>query len=117
MTQRAKFILVATAFDRKKKIIGQGVNDYRKSHPLSKLYAEKAGESSDKIYKHAEWSALLAAGNKSVHSMLIQRFTKQGEPALAKPCKTCQVMLKDFGVKYVEYTSESGIIWQDVSEF
>lgn len=106
---RKRFTIVATAFDKKGRAIGTGVNDYRKSHPLSKLYAEKAGESPEKIYKHAELSAILAAGNKQVHSMLIQRFDAEGEPALAKPCKTCQTMLKDFSVKFVQYTTAQGI--------
>ena len=114
---RKRITIVATAFDKKGRAIGTGVNDYRKSHPLSKLYAEKAGESPEKIYKHAELSAILQAGNKDVYSMLVQRFDASGMPALAKPCKTCQVMLKDFGVKFVQYTSESGIIWQDVNDF
>lgn len=106
---KCRYELIATAFDRKGKILGAGVNNYRKSHPLMRMYAEKAGESSMKIYKHAELSAILAAGNKQVHSLLIQRFDNYGEPALAMPCLTCQTMLKDFGVRYVKYTTPSGI--------
>lgn len=111
---KKRYEIIATAFDRKGKIIGAGINDYRKSHPLMRLYAVQAGESELKIYKHAELSALLSAGNKQVHKMLIQRFESNGEPALAMPCKTCQTMLKDFGVKFVEYTSPTGIITMEV---
>lgn len=111
MTNR-RFEIFATAFDKKRKIIGVGANCYSKSHPLMKLYAEKAGESEMKIYKHAELSAILDAGNKEVYSLLVQRFDAQGRPALAMPCKTCKEMIKDFGVRYVEYTCEGGIgIW------
>lgn len=107
---KKRFELIATAFDIKRRVIGTGVNDYNKSHPLMKLYALKAKESCAKIKKHAELSAILAAGNKAVHSMLVQRFDSFGNPALAKPCPTCQLMLKDFGLKYVEYTSPEGIL-------
>lgn len=106
---KKRFELIATAFDAKRKVIGSGVNDYNKSHPLMKMYALKAKESCAKIKKHAELSALLSAGNKIVHSMLVQRFDSLGNPALAMPCPTCQVLLKDFGVKFVEFTSPDGI--------
>lgn len=106
---RRRYEIIATAFDRKGRVIGAGVNEYHRSHPLMKIYSEKAGESSLKIYKHAELSAILSAGNKDVHSILVQRFKSNGEPALAMPCKTCQVMLKDFGVRFVRFTTEEGL--------
>ena len=37
------------------------------------------------------------------------RFHNNGTMATAKPCLTCQAMLKGFGVKIVRYTSEEGI--------
>lgn len=104
-----KYHLIATAFDKKGNILGAGINDYHKSHPLMKIYNEKSGDHKEKIFKHAELSALLSAGNKQVHSMLVQRFNHQGNPVLAKPCMTCECMLKDFGVKMIRYTSEEGI--------
>jgi hypothetical protein len=39
----------------------------------------------------------------------VQRFHENGDMAVAKPCPTCQAMLKGFGVKIVRYTSEEGI--------
>lgn len=104
-----KHELIATAFDKKGNIIGAGVNDYKKSHPLMKVYSDKVKDTNNRIFKHAELSAVLAAGNKDIHSVLIQRFNAQGNPALAKPCKICEAMLKDFGVKFVRYTSSEGI--------
>lgn len=113
-----RFEIVATAFDRKGRVIGSGINCYRKSHPLMKLYATKAGESDFKIYKHAELAAILSAGNREIYSLLVQRFDKNGNPALAMPCKTCQTMIKDFGIKFVQYTTASGIaIWEVESQF
>lgn len=106
---KKRYEIIATAFDKKGRIIGAGVNCYTKSHPLMKIYAERAGESELKIYQHAELRAILDAGNREVHSMLIQRFDRHGEPALAMPCPTCHEMLKDFGLKFVQYTSPQGI--------
>lgn len=74
-----------------------------------KLYAMKAGESELKIFMHAELSAILASGNKEIHRIFVQRFDNSGEYALAMPCKTCQAIIKDFGIKVVEYTSPEGI--------
>lgn len=107
---KARFHITATAFDKRGNIIGAGINDYHKSHPLMKLYATKAGESELKIYKHAELSAILAAGNKQVHRIFIQRFDKSGNYALAAPCPTCLEMLKDFNVKIIQWTDPAGII-------
>lgn len=106
---RKKFQLIATTFDKKGRVVGAGVNDSKKSHPLMALYSEKVNESSYKIYKHAECSALISAGNKDVYSVLVQRFNKDGTMALAKPCKICDTMLKDYGVKIVRYTTPDGI--------
>lgn len=115
MTNR-RFEIIATAFDKKRRILSTSVNSYSKSHTLQKLYAMKAGESEMKIFLHAETSALLRAGDKEVYSILVQRFDAKGNPALAMPCKACQLMLKDFGVKYVEYTTPSGIITWEVQD-
>lgn len=106
---RKRYEIIATCFDRKGKVLGTGVNDYSCSHPLMKHFAVKAGESEQKDKLHAELSAVLASGRKNIHSILVQRFHNNGTMATAKPCLTCQAMLKGFGVKIVRYTSEEGI--------
>lgn len=106
---RKRYEIVATCFDRKGKVLGTGVNDYNRSHPLMKHFAVKAGESEQKDKLHAELAAVLASGRKNVHSILVQRFHNDGSMAVAAPCPTCQAMLKGFGVKIVRYTSEEGI--------
>lgn len=75
-----------------------------------KHFAVLAGEPEEKIYRHAELSAVLDAGNKDVYSILVQRFDAEGKPANARPCRTCQRMLKAYGVKVMRYTSQNGII-------
>lgn len=112
MAQR-KHQLIATAFDKKGNVIGSGVNDYKKTHPLMKIYSDKVKDTSGRIYLHAEIRAGLSIGSKQIHSMLIQRFNAAGEMALAKPCPICECFLRDFGVKFVRYTSREGIKRED----
>ena len=106
---RKRYEIVATCFDRKGRVLGTGVNDYSRSHPLMKHFAVKAGESEQKDKLHAELSAVLASGRKNVHSIFVQRFHNDGSMAVAAPCPTCKAMLKGFGVKIVRYTTEDGI--------
>lgn len=106
---RKRYEIVATCFDRKGKVLGTGVNDYTRSHPLAKHFAVKAGESEQKDKLHAELAAVLASGRKNIYSILVQRFHNDGTMAVAAPCPTCQAMLKGFGVKLVRYTHPEGL--------
>lgn len=116
MASKKRYKVFATAFDKKNNVIGQGVNEYKRSHPLMKKFAMEAGEPCEKIYIHAELAAVLSAGKKNIHKVLVQRFDSNGNPALAKPCKTCQCMLKTFGVKIVQYTSAHGVVQEYVKD-
>lgn len=107
---RKRYEIISTVFDKRGRVLGTGLNDYNKSHPLFKHFAVQAGESPDKHSRHSEFNACLAARGKDIHSILVQRFDADGKPALAKPCKTCQLILKSFGVKIVRYTSANGIM-------
>lgn len=73
-----------------------------------KYHAILAGESESKIYRHAELSAVLDAGQREVHSIFVQRLDASGNPVNARPCKTCQSILKSFGVKVANFTTETG---------
>lgn len=103
-----KFSLFATCYDKRNRIISAGENNYKKSHPLMKQLALQLGEHPEKIYLHAEVQALLRAGDTEVYRLLVQRFNAEGRPALAKPCRICQKALQMYGVKVVEYSTDSG---------
>jgi deoxycytidylate deaminase len=109
MSSRKRYDIVCTAFDKKGRVLGTGVNDYQRSHTLAKFFSVQAGESEQKDKIHAELAAVLSAGKKNIHSVFVQRFHNDGSLALAKPCKSCQCMLKAFGVKIVRYTTPEGI--------
>lgn len=46
----------------------------------------------------------------SLNEISVVRFTKDGEVTMSKPCKYCQVFLREHGVKKVKYTDWSGEI-------
>lgn len=104
-----KYNISCIAFDRKGNPIGTGVNSYTKTHPLSKHFSLAAGESPEKNKIHAELAAVLDAGSRKVYSVFVSRFDADGTPALAKPCTSCQLMLKAFGVVLARYTDSDGI--------
>ena len=106
---RKRYTIFSTTFDKRGRVIATGTNDYFRSHPLMKFHAELVGEPSEKIWKHSELEALLQSKSKDVHSILVQRFDSGGRPKIAKPCKTCQSIIKSYGVKIVRYTTEEGI--------
>lgn len=56
---------------------------------------------------HAEMVCLKTSGKEYIEksTIYVYRETKNG-PALAKPCKACQKMLKEFGVKRMIYSTD-----------
>lgn len=106
---RRRYEIISTTFIKRGRVLATATNDYKRSHPLFKHFAVLAGESPDKHYRHAEFNACLEAKGKDIHSILVQRFDAEDKPALAKPCKTCQLVLKSFGVKIVRYTTSEGV--------
>jgi deoxycytidylate deaminase len=55
-------------------------------------------------FLHAELVALLRAGPSRVHTLKVERYRRDGTPALAKPCKGCVLAIEEFGVKHVIHT-------------
>lgn len=53
---------------------------------------------------HAEEDALRRCGNPRGATLYIARVGRNGLPALAKPCSTCEPMLREARVKRVVYS-------------
>lgn len=55
---------------------------------------------------HAEMVCLKTSGRAYIDksSIFVYRESKDGIPAMAKPCKNCQKLLKNFGVKRMIYS-------------
>lgn len=82
-----------------------GYNQY-KTHPLQARY----GYNKDAIYLHAEIDAIRQAvaylqdDNLCRYSMYVARILANGTTALAKPCSGCTKAIKEFNIKYLEWT-------------
>ena len=94
------------------RIISSGCNSKSKCHPIqAKLDTEKYGvECAGKC--HAEISALLPLIRDKVDlkgsAIYIYRQHKNGTLAMARPCSSCQKVIRELGIKKVFYTIENG---------
>lgn len=96
--------LTALLYDRKGKLLSVGRNSYIKTHPLQAKAAEAAGKPGA-VFLHAEIAALVNNKDwKRNYRMVISRYTADGTPAMAKPCRICQKQLKLAGVQLIEHT-------------
>jgi deoxycytidylate deaminase len=97
--------LRATIYDKKGRVLSVGENSYSKSHPKQAEFAKIAGRE-EAIYLHAEIAAIIKLKEKadSAHKIFIERYNKDGEPVLAKPCEICQLALEMAGIEVIEHT-------------
>ena len=96
-------ILTAFAYDKRGRILAVGRNSYTKTHPLM-AKAGKAVGKPNTIFLHAEIDALVKVKDWSkIEKLVVVRYTRDGVPALAKPCAVCQRILKPLNI-IVEHT-------------
>jgi deoxycytidylate deaminase len=99
-----KHNLTAIIKDRKGRVLAVGRNSYEKTHPLQYKAGVATGRP-NQTFLHAELAALLKISDwQKAYRIEIFRYTKDGKPALAAPCKACQFILKQTGVKEVIHT-------------
>ena len=99
-----KHELTAIIYDKKGRVLSIGQNSYIKTHPLQAKHADKVGLP-EKQYLHAEIHAIVRCKDLSkAHRILITRFSKNGQPLLAKPCPVCQSAIHAAGIEIVEHT-------------
>lgn len=104
MQTRGEFRLTARLYDKRGRLLATGQNSYQKSHPLQGHYAKLAGRP-DAIFLHAEIDALRKCQNwDNIHRIEIERFDKQGNPVLAKPCPICEIALKEAKINEIIFT-------------
>jgi deoxycytidylate deaminase len=96
--------ITALIYDRKGRLISAGKNSYHKTHPLQAKFAKQVGLH-QKIYLHAEVDALVRLKDWSkAYKIVVTRLTRDGQPALAKPCLVCQHIINISGIKVIEHT-------------
>lgn len=98
-----RYHITATVYDKKGRMLSVGVNDYLKSHPEQKRYADKVGLGS-KIFLHSEIAALIKVRHGTPHKIKIERYGKLGQPLNAAPCPICTHAIKEAGISFIEYT-------------
>ena len=100
---KQRYTIHARCYDRRGKLLSSATNSYTRTHPYQKQLAEELGLYG-KEFLHAEIAAILRAKDQPIHSIVIERFGKDGRPLLAKPCPICQAAIREFSIKEVFYT-------------
>lgn len=98
------------------RIIGSGINS-NKTNPMQRKYNRLRGFDPDstntKNTIHAECDAILHLCDynninwNKVHIFIYRIKNKTGF-GLARPCKSCEAMIRDLGIKNIYYTTENG---------
>ena len=96
-------IIKATCYDKKGRRLSVAFNSYEKTHPLQEHFSSLAAKPKA-IYLHAELLALLRCKDDRPYSIFVERYTRDGEAALAKPCDACMLAIKHWGVKHINFT-------------
>jgi deoxycytidylate deaminase len=105
-TIRGQQRIAAVIIDKRGRVLSIGVNSYKKTNPLMKSYAIRAGNP-EAQFLHAEVAALIGLNHndkQKAYKISIARALKTNQTGLAAPCPICQLALKDTGIKVVEYT-------------
>ena len=102
-TARKKFVIKATTFDSRDRVISVGYNSYTKTHPKQAKMAAMVGLD-DKQHLHAEVAAIIKSKGRDIHKIKIERYDSRGNPKLAAPCPVCQLAIKMAGIKFIEHT-------------
>lgn len=96
--------IIATIYDKRGRVLSIGKNSYRKTHPFQSKMAIKVGKP-ELIYLHAEIAALIKLKDwTKAYKIKIERYGKDGQPLLAKPCIICQEAINNSGIKIIEHT-------------
>lgn len=95
--------LYSVIVDKRGRILSEGSNSYIKSHPLQAHYAERV-DLEEKIFLHAEISALVRLRQGDPYKIFIARVDSKGNPMLAAPCEICQLAIREAGIEVVEHT-------------
>jgi deoxycytidylate deaminase len=95
----------ATIYDKKGRVLSVGENNYSKTHPLQAKYAKLAGLD-EKIFLHAELSAIIKLKDpRKAFRITIERYSKNGNPMVAKPCPICEKAIKkETRIQVIEHT-------------
>jgi tRNA(Arg) A34 adenosine deaminase TadA len=96
---------VGAVLMNKNKVIATATNHDCKSHPLQAKWADRVGLS-EKIYLHAEMSAMIKARDDSDKIVVVRLGGHSGhELRQSRPCPICESYLKHSGIEHVYYST------------
>lgn len=96
--------VIAKIYDKRGRLLSVGKNSYTKTHPLQAFHANRVGLN-EQIYLHAEIAAIANCKNISkAHKIVVERFSKKGEPLIACPCLICADGISFTPIKLIEHT-------------
>jgi hypothetical protein len=96
--------MVSVITDKRGKILSIASNDYKKSSPRMLNYSLAVGEEF-KQYWHSECRAISKLPYTSKpYKITIVRINKVGNLMLSKPCNICSNIIKNVGIKVIEYS-------------
>ncbi len=113
---------VGCAVMDKSKVLSVGFNT-KKTHPQQQHYNHlrtfRDGTPVTPAQLHAETAAVLQLQYADIDwaraDVYVYRLCKNRPHGMARPCPACMGMLKDLGVKSVHYTSDMGVVREEVS--
>jgi len=87
----------------KNRVVSTGFNNQHKTHPMIKAIDPHRT-------LHAEIHAIIRSGRCELQdaTVIVYRQSKTGKMAMAKPCPTCQALLKEHGVSRMIYSTPEG---------
>lgn len=102
----------------KHKIISSGCNSM-KTNPTQKRFNIHRFDADTPATIHAELSCLLPLINrKDIDfgnvSLYIYRELKSGELALARPCASCEALIRSLGIRNIYYTGNKSYISEEI---
>lgn len=102
---RKAFLLRATIYDKRGRVLSTAENSYTKTHPIQSKYATKVGRP-EAIYLHAEVRAIsLCKDLSKAHRIHIERYDTDGVPVNASPCIICSAVISEMTpIKVITHT-------------
>ena len=102
----------------KHKIISSGCNSM-KTNPTQKRFNSYRFSVDTPHTIHAELACLLPLiGRKDINfgdlSLYIYRELKSGDLSLAKPCASCEALIKSLGIRNIYYTGNNSYINEEI---
>ena len=108
---KKRYVIVASSYDRRGRLIYSCTNSYKDSSALMRYYAMKMGQPK-KVYNHSEIRCLevsILKMRKQVDKLVVIRYDSDGLFKDACPCIICQAAIKDFNIKSVMYSTPEGM--------